>query len=469
MSLRIPLALVSLALCALAACPVPAGAQERIVVNGIELGYDGRYAADPSFHRLLLEIGSCRSEAIARANDFLGLQVPDDDRIVVRFDDTGDDREGFNFSSTATNQALGREEITVRPAFFVSGLIDLRVEMRHEAIHAVLRRHLGERHGPIPDLLREGLAIVGAGQLPDRLFESLAVAKFGTSREVAAQGGGPALADALDGTQGPYLLENHIADAYLVEWWIERGGPGTVGRWVARVAGGMGWREALEAELGMPLAEIRRLGGEHARAALAAIRDPGQEREYEAALFDLYGQRRFEEAAEVLQALLDGGVPDYLVPAMLYYQGRSYYRLRRYPEALERFRPLRSQWSHVFGMQESAQYYLAKSLLQTEHFDEAEAAFVAYERDFRYGPPERQLEAAYFHGEVLGRQGRLLDALPHYARASEGPNDYQEDAMIRRIAAVYHLGRREEAASLIRRFEEEFPDSSRMGMLDRYR
>jgi hypothetical protein len=290
-------------------------------------GYRGKYATDPTIREVVKELEGVRGEALPLVKERLTLVPREASKIVVSIKDVRPARPetitrytGAAFETSGPSAEDGRITTTIHPDYLVSRRFDLRQELAHEMVHAVMHDRMAEGdYRGLPKWVREGLAVWCAGQVEERFVSVLVSEKAFREPERVFPG--------LDREEpgfdryGEYgMAIMHLSARY---------GTNAPGKFAGLVIRGLATAGAIREVAGMELPdfvnEVRSLCLKRARSAeppdyvaFVAIVAADKERQY-AKVCDL--------AAECLACGRDSP----LLPDVLYWHGKAC-RLSKQPE-----------------------------------------------------------------------------------------------------------------------------------------
>jgi hypothetical protein len=265
-----------------------------------------------------------RLRAILRAQERTGLVCRQPDRIVIGFRDSPVDT-GFGASSRLVQSRDGQVHlITLSTEQLMLGVMDVDASLVHESIHCIMRERMGDRqYRALPKWIREGIAVWGAGQLPERARNVVATAFLErrdpeTILERVGQ---------LDGPPDYYMM---VALAF--EYISHNHGEQAVRSLIADVVEGVRPSDAFEKATGLPLAEVESSRREFARMYFEGLL-------HSSGLFEFRQAQRLYRSGDTATAIeklvtLARDRPDSLLQANAWYwAGRWSFELERYPQA----------------------------------------------------------------------------------------------------------------------------------------
>ena len=137
-------------------------------------GYSGKYSGSARFHRIFGRLPDHRRDALKFVEAGIGLRPDRAERIHVElFDARPADTEVIEpfreapFRTVAFSGGDGELRVVIQLAteFIMNESFDLRTEVIHEMVHAVMCERMGQKtYATVPKWLREGLALWVAGQ-----------------------------------------------------------------------------------------------------------------------------------------------------------------------------------------------------------------------------------------------------------------------------------------------------------------
>ncbi|MCR4316221.1 MAG: hypothetical protein NUW37_07735 [Planctomycetes bacterium] len=435
--------------------PASASAQSPEEFEGIELGYSGKYSGEAFFQRILLNLRDSRRSAVENARQFLGIPTEaQEDVFIVRFEDLPEGVRLFGRTSSEEGSEVARETVTLYTEYLASNLVDVQEELDHEVVHALLRLYLGGLYRDLPAFVREGLAVLGANQIESRTKIALAEIAY-QDREIAS---------LLDGVDDPdHGLEDYVEEGLFFSY-LAGSVEGFVQTFVRELKSGTPWRESIEKVSGATFDDLKAEFETFAKAHLESEVSTRAE-DFKTARA-AYTDGDDASASDMLKKIADDENAGYLIVPATYLLGKSLYRARKYSESVDAFKRVRGEFKFFFPYQDDSQYYLAKALLQLRRLRDSELEFIRFERDFVFAPDTLKAQAAYFHGELLNRQGREIEALSKYEFARSVEQPYRDDAYFRCIEASVAQEDFEKARALLAEFRELFENSSLLEHLE---
>lgn len=180
--------------------------------NNVVQGYKGKYEGDKRLAAAIAKLPAYTKEAFDVLKKSLGVDISGKCDVVYRFADKGASRDG----ERATTGTIGRRGkpwtvMTFYTEFVVLDEEDFHSRVIHELKHAGFRGIMGQKYLDLPKWIREGLAVYGAGQLPDRMAQILSNFAFG--------GKDPrAVLDGIDDRDPDHTTDDYLEDALFFEW-----------------------------------------------------------------------------------------------------------------------------------------------------------------------------------------------------------------------------------------------------------
>ncbi len=188
--------------------------------NNVVEGYAGKYKGDARLAKAIALLPEYTKEAFEVLKKSLGVDISGKCDVVYRFIDKGNSRN----SERATTSTIGRNNkpftvMTFYTEFVVLDLEDFHSRVIHELKHAGFRGIMGQKYLDLPKWIREGLAVYGAGQLPDRMAQILSNYVFGGKDPRKAL-------DGIDDRDADHTTDDYLEDAFFFSWlaWRPRGG-----------------------------------------------------------------------------------------------------------------------------------------------------------------------------------------------------------------------------------------------------
>jgi TolA-binding protein len=180
--------------------------------NNVVQGYKGKYEGDARLLAAIAKLPEYTKEAFEVLKKSLGVDISGKCDVVFRFADKGASRDG----ERATTGTIGRKGLpwtvmTFYTEFVVLDEEDFHSRVIHELKHAGFRGLMGQKYLDLPKWIREGLAVYGAGQLPDRMPQILSNYAFG--------GKDPrTVLDGIADRDADHTTDDYLEDALFFEW-----------------------------------------------------------------------------------------------------------------------------------------------------------------------------------------------------------------------------------------------------------
>lgn len=180
--------------------------------NNVIQDYTGKYKDDPRLKAAQDKLPAFTKEAVAALKKSLGVDLASQAAVLYRFKDKGDSRDG----ERAVTVTVGRKGKPCSVIIFYAEFVmldeqDYRSRVIHEFKHAAFRGLMGQRYLDLPKWVKEGLAVYGSGQLPDRLPQILSNEAFGLKDPLK-------LLDGIDERDKDHTTNDYLEDALFFEW-----------------------------------------------------------------------------------------------------------------------------------------------------------------------------------------------------------------------------------------------------------
>ncbi|MCC6464021.1 MAG: hypothetical protein IT463_01630 [Planctomycetes bacterium] len=228
----------------------------KVGADGVVAGYDGKYRDDPRLAAALKALPGAVKAGCAMLEKMLGVKVAGKASAVFEFKDKADSR--ITDRATTRTIAMKYKPFTLMTFYtehIVVSLPDFESRVAHELKHAAFRTLMGQAYLNLPEWVREGLAVYGAGQLEDRICHVVGNQVFG---------GQPSLA-VLDGLEdADHDSTDYIEDA-LAFAWLEGRKAGAVKEYCRRLLAGEAHDKLFAALSGLEYAAAVEAAGTFAR------------------------------------------------------------------------------------------------------------------------------------------------------------------------------------------------------------
>jgi len=414
----------------------------------IDQSYSGKYSQHRKFRSLVETLTQTRTKAIVTIHRRLGLRLKERDVIMLGFDDDNGRSRNSAETRTETVEGVRTQVITFFMERHVSWQIDVEKELTHELIHAIMRARMGPPYSSLPKWLREGLAVWGAEQLPERARVTVASAIFGKRDPTS-------LIDGLAGET--HTLDDYVEDALLFEGLARRCGQESVRSLLDAVVSGEQYQPAFERITGQKWPELqnesRAFGAQYIRTMLSQ----GYAK-YQLAI-GLVDQKRYAEAVSKFRDFRRSFPQSFLVANAWYMIGKSCYRQKNYEAAIKAFKLVLDDFREDAHLQNDAQYRLAKCYTQTRQLRKAVAAYETLFRDHSASPKSLLANGHHFLGNTYMDKGDFPSAIQEYKTALMHKGDYAESSLYMLGRAYRSNGERTMARQTFERFLKDYPQS----------
>jgi len=348
--------------------------------------YDGKYAGDARLEAARRKLPAYTREAVEVLRERLGVDISGHLDVVFRFRDKGSNRDG----ERAVTTTVGRKNkpwmvMTFYTEFVVLDEEDHHSRVIHELKHAGFRGIMGQKYLDLPKWIREGLAVYGAGQLPERMPLILSNEVFGSRDPVA-------VLDGIDEPDKDHNTIDYLEDALFFEW-LDAACKGGTAAFCRRLVKGEDYKTILADLCKQPWEKLMAQAEDHCRRRVEDVLGKGHK---------AYSTLRGEEAAaerkgkEALSQWLEKtGVAAYenwlkdhkghlCEPLALYRLGKGLVTLGRHEEGRVILARVRDQYGRCSTVNDDAAYQYALSFELAGDEEGARREFGLFLRDYSW-------------------------------------------------------------------------------------
>lgn len=351
----------------------------KVDENGIVQGYKGKYADDARFKRALANLPGYVARAGTVLKQALGVDLPAP-RAVFEFRDMG--MEYDTTRAFAEPICLGYKPFT-RIVFYTEHVVlsepEFALRVIHELKHAAFRAAMGACYSALPVWVKEGLAVYGSGQLPDRLALVVRDRVFGGSEPL----------EVLRGIELDDRSEDY-AESALAFAWLESLGAGNVKKfcegllkceqWDALLAAISGSKatDALAAAHAWSRKHVTQLLGEAGEQFMVILRDES------AARTRKDGLDWVKEGVPRYQAWLKANPGHLLVPNALYRIGVGLAEQEDFEAACALLRRITAEYQESVSFCDDAQHRIGHAYRLAGNAEAARREFGILLRDYSW-------------------------------------------------------------------------------------
>lgn len=353
--------------------------------NNVVEGYDGKYKGDARLLAAMAKLPEYTKEAFEVLRKSLGVDISGKCDVVYRFVDKGAARDG----ERATTSTIGRNNkpftvMTFYTEFIVLDLEDFHSRVIHELKHAGFRGLMGQKYLDLPKWIREGLAVYGAGQLPDRLPQILSNFAFGGKdpRKVL---------DGINDRDADHTTDDYLEDALFFEWLATQGN-GTH-KFCQRLVEGNDYKAILAELCKQPFEKVieaaTRYVGQQVEKALGAPYDDyyrlrGDEAKAEREGSEALKKWLNEEGLKAYGAWLEKNAKHLCTPLVRYRIGKGLNTVGKFEEARKMLAAIRDECDRVSTICDDAAYQYALSFELAKDEEGAKREFGIFLRDYSW-------------------------------------------------------------------------------------
>jgi len=323
--------------------------------NGVVQGYNGKFVDDDRFKRALANLPEYVKQGMATLNKALGTELKTP-RVLFVFQDKGYVRD--------TNRAFVETiaidyKPTTRMLFYTEHIVvseaDFASRVAHELKHAAFRDTMGVAYLDLPSWLREGLAVLAAGQFDDRLA-AIAGGEIFSGRDPRK------ILDGID--DADHDTNDYLEDAAAFLW-LETRRQGAIRQFCRRLLAGEDYMKVYAEIAGMPWREALDAAAVHALKLVSEALGDG-ETQYESIRAD--DARNADKATWLAgagkgryEAWLEKFADHPLAPNARYSLGKALVLAREYERGREYLRQVLAQDQIRSTICDDAQYWIARS------------------------------------------------------------------------------------------------------------
>ena len=387
--------------------------------QGVEQSYAGRYKKDPSFLSVFTKLPGMRQRALEKAQEKTGLIIADLDSYVIRFKDLS------NFSPVGASSRSVRSKggdmflVTLSTTQLALGEIEVESVLVHEFIHGVMRERMGiGAYLSLPQWIREGIAVWGAGQIKERINNLIFLSLTkGIDFSIVIR----------DLKALHKRLDEYLMDALLFEYLSWAHGKGAVRNMLAQIVSGREPYSVFEEITGHNWSKLKAQYYAYAhwylrRMAFVCGLDTFVQSKQLANLGDR------PSAIEGLFSLLNNTSDPLLHSHAWYWIGRWSYEEQQYQQAMDAFWMVLKDLPDNKGLQQSSRYFLAKCFVQKKQYQQAQAHLERFFLDYPQAPLELRADAYFILGQAHFFKGEYPLAIRALLQASQESQNFAPDA-----------------------------------------
>jgi tetratricopeptide (TPR) repeat protein len=412
------------------------------VENGVSTWYQGKYKDHPEIKNFLAKLPKVRDKALAEASQACGLTSNNDSAVFAVSDMTG--RKKQNFHATTGDYSIGSRRVAVVTvnAHILSKSLIKESTYTHEAIHALMRHHMGSKHKQVPDWFREGIAVWGSKQLDEKLainIPQVSKRKFES---------------LLNGfNDKKHNLNDYLEDALLFEYAYNKSGQKGIHDVIKRVVNGEKPRQAFSAVIEQPWKNIE---SDFQKFALSQIQKHAQKNGIDS--FEqaekLYVEKS-PKAKDSLNSFLETYQSSFYRPIVYLYVGRILNGEGNYQEAMQAYDLVDT--SHAIFLADDLQVLRGQCLARQGKTQEAIALLQHFLDSYtKVAPIGLRGDASYFLGKALYRE-RPWDARSHLIFSFKHSRSFKNASLILLLEHFLSTGNKEAAIKYFKRGKAENP------------
>jgi tetratricopeptide (TPR) repeat protein len=370
--------------------------------DGIDRGYEGKYVKDVRFLGALKRTPGYVEEAYAALKASLGVDLKGRADFVLRFQDTGANRQGGLRGKANTFSRAGKPavEILFYSEYLVLDEEEYRQRLAHEIKHAGFRTLMGQAYLNLPKWVREGLAVYGAGQLGDRMSHILSGEVFSGRDPVAVLDG----IDDLNHDNSDYLEDS------LAFEWLESRKMGNVKAFCRRLVSGENPGKVFADLAGLPVKESMEEAGAHCLSRAEAALGEGyrsflvlRKSNIDASRSGMASLKRWlaREGDGSYEGWLSSHRGHLLEPNARYRLGKALVIVGKYDQGRRWLSQVLGEDNRRSSIGDDAAYWIGLSFEREGREDKAREAFGAFLRDYSWANQVKKIKGHEPAGPVL--------------------------------------------------------------------